>query len=109
MRQTDPRERLITATDEPVTPKATLPELPTGPLIDPTPRRHPQAWNEEIATHRKAIIRHDEAKRTYIEEAIELVDLAQELPDQLRPASWCTKFIESIASVVAFSFGSWSG
>ncbi|MCB9681486.1 MAG: recombinase zinc beta ribbon domain-containing protein [Alphaproteobacteria bacterium] len=78
-----------------------------GVISEDAYRRHAQAWNEEIATHRKAIIRHDEAKRTYIEEAIELVDLAQELPD-LYPDQEPAGKKEMLREVVSNSYW-WAG
>ena len=52
-----------------------------GVIDTETYRRNAQQWQDEVRTHRRAIARHEDAKRTYIEEGIMLLTLAQEASD----------------------------
>jgi site-specific DNA recombinase len=52
-----------------------------GLIDEETYRRNAARWQDEIAAARKSIAQHDSAKQTYVEEAITLLHLAQELPD----------------------------
>ena len=47
-----------------------------GNLDTETWRRLTDQWNEQIRTHRRSIAKHEDAKRSYIEEGIRLLDIA---------------------------------
>jgi len=49
--------------------------------------RNARQWQEDLRAHRRAMSRHDEAKRSYLEEGLVILSLAQEAPELFEAAT----------------------